>query len=97
MKHKLKMMLTAPWRILTRRNKPRFPQAVTDDNYAVIKLSKFDNLPVAIIWDAENSGFAISYEDQHLDPGQRRAVEIEVENILVNEIAKIGRELDGNL
>jgi hypothetical protein len=90
-------MWIALWRILTRRNKPRFPAVASEDNYAVIKLSKFDNLPVAIIWDAENQGFAVSYEDQHLDAATRRAVEKEIEAVLVNEIANIGREFDGNL
>lgn len=70
--------------------KRQVPTKLADDCYAVIKLSKFDNLEVAIMADVEaNGGIAISYEDAHLDPATKAKVEAEIQSIISNEMNKV--------
>lgn len=75
-----------------RREARQIPTKLSDDDYAVIKLKKFDNLEVAIMFDEENGGMAISYEDAHLDPATKAKVEKEIETIISSEMDKIQEE-----
>jgi hypothetical protein len=65
------------------------PKKLSDDSYAVIKLKKFDDLEVAIMFDEVNGGMAISYEDAHLDSIVKQQVESEIQTILSEEMDKI--------
>ncbi len=68
--------------------KKKFPELLNDD-CCIIKLSKFNNLPVAVIFDQDNGGIAISYEDKHLDEVTKMQVEKEIQEIISTELDKI--------
>jgi hypothetical protein len=71
--------------------KPRrtLPKSLSDDDYVVIKLKKFDDLEVAIMFDEKNGGMAISYEDGHLDSVVKQQVESEIQTIISEEMNQI--------
>jgi hypothetical protein len=62
---------------------------VKPDEYAIIKLSKFDNLDVVIMVDAQNGGITISYDDSGLSPADRQIIDDEIETIVSSEMNKI--------
>jgi hypothetical protein len=80
------------WNLLQPRPRRTLPQNLRDESYAVIKLKKFDNLEVAIMFDKDNGGMAISYEDAHLDSTMKQAVENEIQAIVSSEMEKIQEE-----
>lgn len=85
----LKRLWNAPVYDFTAKVKRQVPTKLADDCYAVIKLSKFDNLEVAIMADDENDGIAISYEDAHLDSETKARVEAEIQSIISDEMNKV--------
>lgn len=66
--------------------KPSLPSNISSDEYAIIKLKKFNNLEVAIMADKINGGIAVSYEDQHLSAAEQEAVKRELNAIISNEM-----------
>lgn len=78
------------WNLTTKTpKKSNFPTQLSGDDYAVIKLKKFNNLQVAILVDHNNGGIAVSYEDAHLDAGTKQEVAKEINAIISDEIDKI--------
>lgn len=78
---KLKTILTG--------NSKQIPDKVSPDDYAIIKLARFDNLPVVIMADKTNGGISISYDDKHLDPDTKLQVEEEIQMIISQQWEKI--------
>ena len=70
----------------------RFPNKVSTDEYAVIKLKKFKNLEVVIMTDEKNGGIAISYDDSGIGPADRLDIKKEIEAIVSQEMGKIIKE-----
>ena len=85
---KLKTMWTESWnKIIHRKRVP--PEKINPDDFAIIKLKKFDNLPMVIMADKENGGLAISYEDKHLDEPTKMLVQEEINAIISLELERL--------
>jgi hypothetical protein len=76
------MILTGNW-------KRKTPEKISQDDYAIIKLSRFNNLPVVIMADKKNGGISVSYEDKHLDPDTKLKVEAEIQMIISQQFEEV--------
>ena len=73
-------------KLMTPPPKPSLPTKLSSDEYAIIKLKRFDNLEVAIMADKINGGIAVSYEDQHLSAEDQEKVKQEIQAIISNQM-----------
>lgn len=93
--HKLKTMLTGSWKRKVNRRRVSPPETVLPEDYAIIKLKNFDNLPVLIMADKSNGGIAISYDDSHLSETKKLEIKQEINTIISSEFERI--QEDANL
>jgi hypothetical protein len=70
----------------------QIPNKISTNEYAIIKLKKFNDFEVAIMADKKNGGITISYDDSGLNPEDRRGVMAEIETIISGEMSKIIEE-----
>jgi len=70
----------------------RFPNKVLPDEYAIIKLEKFNNLEVLVMIDKKEGGITVSYDDSGLGPADTLDIKKEIETIISSEMKKIWEE-----
>ena len=80
---KLKTMLTG------NSKTSKVPATVKPEDYAIIKLKKFDDLSVVIMADKVNGGLSVTYEDKHLPPETQEAVKREIQEIISQQFEEV--------
>lgn len=86
---KLRMMWTWLWKTKVNRRRLSPPATISPEDYAIIKLKKFNNLPVVIMIDKTNGGITISYDDAHLDAPTKNEIFNEINDIISTEFERI--------